>query len=179
MAVEGLSQGAPPKNKNVPTFFLRFFEIFRSDFRKYVYGAFGLLMQRNGKKRDKKIDGKIRQDFFSSQLFRPKGFDMDFPQTNIFGVFELPLHTNAIKFIYKKKKEKRYLPTPFSGHLPDICRFQLSFCLSKNFSLGSQRQETRFSMSGSPRLTPLPPPPRARCGVFLGDLILKKKKKIF
>jgi hypothetical protein len=41
---------------------LRFFEIFRSDFRKYFYGAFGLLMQRNGQKRDKKkIDGNRRQ----------------------------------------------------------------------------------------------------------------------
>jgi hypothetical protein len=33
---------------------LRFLEIFRSDFRKYFYGVFGLLMQRNGQKHDKK-----------------------------------------------------------------------------------------------------------------------------
>jgi hypothetical protein len=33
------------------------------------------------KKRDKKIEGKRRQDFFSPpSLFRPKVFDMDFPQ---------------------------------------------------------------------------------------------------
>jgi hypothetical protein len=51
-------QGAPKKKKknDVPTYllFLRFFEIFWSDFRKYFYGVFGLLMQRNGQKRDKK-----------------------------------------------------------------------------------------------------------------------------
>jgi hypothetical protein len=44
------------KTKNggtyLPAFFMRFFEIFRSDFRKYFYGVFGLLMQRNGQKRD-------------------------------------------------------------------------------------------------------------------------------
>jgi hypothetical protein len=70
--------------------FLRFFEIFRSEFRKYFYGVFGLLMQRNGQKRDKKIDGKRRKEkSFFSQLFRPKVFDMD--------VFELPLLRNAQK----------------------------------------------------------------------------------
>jgi hypothetical protein len=72
-------QGAPKKKKKadvgtmVP--FLRFFAIFRSDFRKYFYGVFGLLMQRNGQKRDKKVDGKRRQekDFFSS-TFSAKSF---------------------------------------------------------------------------------------------------------
>jgi hypothetical protein len=51
-------QGAPKKKKEksdvptyLPTFFEVFFEIFRFDFRKYFYGAFGLLMQRNGQKR--------------------------------------------------------------------------------------------------------------------------------
>jgi hypothetical protein len=47
-------QGAPKKKKRrtyLP--FLRFFAIFRSDFRKHFYGVFGLLMQRNGRKRDK------------------------------------------------------------------------------------------------------------------------------
>jgi hypothetical protein len=52
-------QGAPTetnKKSDVPTYllFLRFFEIFRSDFRKDFCGVFGLLMQRNGQKRDKK-----------------------------------------------------------------------------------------------------------------------------
>jgi hypothetical protein len=78
-------QGAPkPKKKNkktgVPTYlpFLRFFEIFRSDFRKYFNGVFGLLVQRNGQKRDKNnFDGKRRKEksFFFPQLFRPKVFD--------------------------------------------------------------------------------------------------------
>jgi hypothetical protein len=70
--------------------FLRFFEIFWSDFRKYFYGVFGLLMQRNGQKRDKKKSmGKDeRKKVFFSQLFRPKVFDMDFPQKVFYGVFE-------------------------------------------------------------------------------------------
>jgi hypothetical protein len=77
---------------------LRFFEIFRSDFRKYFYGVFGLLLQRNGQKRDKKnrwenmTGGKK-----ISQLFRPKVFDMDLPQKVCFGVFELLLLRNAQK----------------------------------------------------------------------------------
>jgi hypothetical protein len=43
------------KKSDVPTYlpFLRFFEVFRSDLRKCFYGVFGLLMQRNGQKRDK------------------------------------------------------------------------------------------------------------------------------
>jgi hypothetical protein len=78
-------QGAPKKKKQktgVPTYlpFLRFFEIFRSDFRKYVFGVFGLLMQRNGQKRDKRKsmgkDDRIpvsdRKKVFFSQLFSAK-----------------------------------------------------------------------------------------------------------
>jgi hypothetical protein len=56
-----LYQGAPKKKKKkatyLPTYlFLRFFEIFRSDFRNYFYGVVGLLilMQRNDQKRGKK-----------------------------------------------------------------------------------------------------------------------------
>ena len=97
------TQGAPKEEKksDVPTYlpFLRFFEIFRSDFRKYFYGVFGLLMQRNGQKRDKKKSmGKDeRKKVFFSQLFRPKVFDIDFPQKVFNGVFELPLLRNAQK----------------------------------------------------------------------------------
>jgi hypothetical protein len=73
-------QGAPKKKTQktgVPTYlpFLRFFEIFRSDFRKYFYGAFGLLMQRNGQKRDKNnFDVKRRKEksFFSLNFFGQK-----------------------------------------------------------------------------------------------------------
>jgi hypothetical protein len=51
------ARGAEEKKKRrtyLPTFFpfLRFFEIFRSDFRKYFYRVFELIMQRNGQKRD-------------------------------------------------------------------------------------------------------------------------------
>jgi hypothetical protein len=72
------------KKNDVPTYlpFLRFFAIFRSDFRKYFYGVFEFLIQRNGQKRDKtKSMGKDdRKKVFFSQLFRPKCFGMDFPQ---------------------------------------------------------------------------------------------------
>jgi hypothetical protein len=84
------SKGSRRKKKSdVPTYlpFLRLFEIFRSDFRKYFNGVFGLLMQRNGQKnaiktsRWEKTKGKKK-----SQLFRPKVFDMNFPQ-KVFVVF--------------------------------------------------------------------------------------------
>jgi hypothetical protein len=44
--------------------------------------------------RKKKTKGK---KLFFSQLFRPKVFDMDFPQKVFYGVFELPLLRNAQK----------------------------------------------------------------------------------
>jgi hypothetical protein len=82
-----LFQGAPKKRKknDVPTYlpFLRFFEIFRSDFRKYFYGVFGLLMQRNGQKRYKTKSmgkdgrGKKNLNFFGQKLLTwtsPKKF---------------------------------------------------------------------------------------------------------
>jgi hypothetical protein len=106
------TRGAKEKKRknDVPTYllFLRFFEIFRSDFRKYFYGVFGLLMQRNSQKRDKKNRwGKTTgKKFFSPQLFRPKAFDMDFPQKVFFGVFELPLLRNAQKR-HKRKLTKK------------------------------------------------------------------------
>jgi hypothetical protein len=66
----------------------------------------------------------IGKSFFFSQLFRPKGFDMYFPQTVFYGLFELPLLRNAQKRHFKKMGGgESYLPTPFSGHLPDIRRF--------------------------------------------------------
>jgi hypothetical protein len=54
---------------------LRFFEVFGSDFRKYFCGVFGLLMQRNGQKRDKKNrweKTKGKRFFFST--FSAKSF---------------------------------------------------------------------------------------------------------
>jgi hypothetical protein len=88
----------------------------------------GSSCRETAKKRDKKRGKK----FFSPQLFRPKVFDMDFPQKVFYGVFELPLLRNAQKLhkksqIFINYKKKRHLPTPFSGHLPDIHRFNFFF----------------------------------------------------
>jgi hypothetical protein len=89
-----VSQGAPKKKKN-PTYLLllRFFEIFRSDFRKYFYGVFELVMQRNGQKTrfKKKRRGGTTGIFFSPSASWQKVSDMDFPKTGSCGVFELPL----------------------------------------------------------------------------------------
>jgi hypothetical protein len=43
-----------------------------------------------------------RKKVFFPQLFRPKVFDMDFPQEALCGVFELPLLRNA------QKRHKKY-----------------------------------------------------------------------
>jgi hypothetical protein len=74
------TQGAPKEEKKttyLPTYpFLRFFEIFWSEFlgSKYFCGVFGLLMQRNDKNAIKKIEGKRRQEncFFSLSFFGKK-----------------------------------------------------------------------------------------------------------
>jgi hypothetical protein len=65
-------------------------------------------MPRNGQNRDKKIEGKRRQEksFFLS-TFSAKVFDMDFPQKVFCGVFELPLLRNAQKPHTKKEGKKR------------------------------------------------------------------------
>jgi hypothetical protein len=122
------------KKNDVPTylpFFLRFFEIFRSDFRKYVYGVFGLLMQRNGQKRDKKKlwEKTTGKKFFFLNFFGQKLLTWSSPK-KLFVVFlnsPCPLLRNAQKR-HKTKvikiNKKKYLPTPFSDHLPDIRRFQ-------------------------------------------------------
>jgi hypothetical protein len=72
-------------------------EIFWSDFSKYLFGVFELLVQRNGQNADKnKSKGKNDRDFFLfSQLFWQKVFDMEFPQNTVYGVFELPFLRNT------------------------------------------------------------------------------------
>jgi hypothetical protein len=79
-----VAQGPRRAKKKEATYLplFRFFEIFRSDFRKYFYGVLGLLMQRNGKKtRLKKSTGRTTgKEKKNPQLFWPKVFDMDFPQ---------------------------------------------------------------------------------------------------
>jgi hypothetical protein len=47
-----------------------------------------------------------RKKVVFSQLFRPKVFDMDFPQKVFNGVFELPLLRNAQKRHNKKSPKK-------------------------------------------------------------------------
>jgi hypothetical protein len=59
--------------------------------------------------------------FFSSQLFRPKVFDMYFPKKVFYGVFELPLLRNAQKRWVKtkrKKKKKLFRPKVFDMYFP-------------------------------------------------------------
>ena len=71
-----------------------------------------------------------RKKVFFLNFFRPKVFDMYFPKKVFNGVFELPLLRNAQKRTKTHKnahKKKKYLPTPFSGHLPDIRGFQFYF----------------------------------------------------
>jgi hypothetical protein len=62
--------------------------------------------------------------FFFSQLFRPKVFDIDFPQKVFYGVAELPLLRNAqkrhkqIKKIKKKQKGTYLIYWPSAGYTP-------------------------------------------------------------
>ena len=95
----------------VPTYlpFLGFFEIFRSDLKKYFYGVFGLLMQRNGQKCDKKNrwEKTKGKKFFSLNFFGQKFLTCTFPQKVFYGVFELPLLRNAQKRWVKTKGKKK------------------------------------------------------------------------
>jgi hypothetical protein len=70
--------------------------------------------------------------FFSPLKFFVKGFRHGFFQNEFYGVFELPLLRNAQKrhkqnSKLKERERERYLPTSFSGYLPDIRRFQFCF----------------------------------------------------
>jgi hypothetical protein len=66
-----------------------------------------------------------RKKVFFPQLFRPKVFDMDFPQKVFYGVFELPLLRNAQKR-HKKKKKKKKVPS-YLLHLVAICQIYIAF----------------------------------------------------
>jgi hypothetical protein len=63
---------------------------------------------------------KCMECMSTKRLFWQKDFDMDLPPEVFCGVSELPLLRNA----KKRHKKNTYLSTPFSGHLPDIRRFQ-------------------------------------------------------
>ena len=96
------------KKKNegtyLPTFFwdfLRFSGLILENIFMVFLGSSCRETAKNAIK--KKSMGKDdRKKFFFSQLFRPKVFDMDFPQKVFYGVFELPLLRNAQKR-HKKK----------------------------------------------------------------------------
>jgi hypothetical protein len=125
LAVRRGAKGRRRKKKKRRTYllFLRFFEIFRSDLRKYFCGVFGLIMQRNGQKRDKrKSMGKDeRKKGFFPQLFRPKAFDMHFPQKVFYGVFELPLLRNAQKLGKNERgggESQLFRPNVFDMYFP-------------------------------------------------------------
>jgi hypothetical protein len=112
------AQGAPKEEKKttyLPTYlFLRFFEIFRSDFRKYFMVFLGSSCRETAKNAIKKKLWEKTTGKKNPQYFRPKVFDIDFsPKVFVVcGVFELTLLRNAQKrllfFLIKK-----YQPTPF------------------------------------------------------------------
>jgi hypothetical protein len=108
-------QRQPSGTGPTPYLFLRFFEIFWSDFRNYFVVFLGSSCRETAKKAIKNRREKTT-GFFLSQLFRQKV---------VYGVFEPPLLRNAQKRHKKNlpQKKEKYLLTPFSGHLPDIRRF--------------------------------------------------------
>jgi hypothetical protein len=81
----------------------------------------------------KKNDGtKCRGKKYYFSTFLEKVFDMVFFQKVFNGVFKNPLVEKRTKNAIKKSRkycfsETKYLPTSFSGYLPDIRRFQKSF----------------------------------------------------
>jgi hypothetical protein len=96
---------------HLPIFFEFFWEIFRSGFKKHIYGVFELLTQSHRetakhaiKKTEEKND---RKRFFPPQLFGQKAFDMDFPPRVFGGVFEIPLLRNATSATLGGTQRKR------------------------------------------------------------------------
>jgi hypothetical protein len=83
----------------VPTylpFFGDFWRFSGLSFENMFMVFWGSSCRKTTKNAIKKIEGEIRQEkSFFSQLFRPKVFDMDFPQKVFNSVFELPLLRNA------------------------------------------------------------------------------------
>ena len=125
LCIYDISRGAgEKKTKNGGTYLPTFFEIFwdfQVWFKKiFLWCFWGPHAEKRPKTRLKKIDGKRRKEkSFFSQLFRPKVFDMDFPQKVFYGVLNSPCwetHKNAIKTISKIKKIKRRGGT----YLPDL-----------------------------------------------------------
>jgi hypothetical protein len=67
-----------------------------------------------------------RKKVFFPQLFRPKVFDMYFPQKVFYGVFELPLLRNAQKR-WVKTKGKKQKNLNFFGQKFLTCAFPKKF----------------------------------------------------
>jgi hypothetical protein len=110
------------------------------------------------KKRTKALGKDENGKKKKSQLFRPKVFDMYFPQKVFYDVFELPLLRNAQKRHKKITKiKKKKVPTYPIYHLPGIRRFQFYFSsapLEKNNRERKKTEETKatfFFMSPEPR----------------------------
>jgi hypothetical protein len=68
-----------------------------------------------------------RKKVFFSQLFRPKVFDMDFPQKVFNGVFELPWLRNAQKRHKKKSQKLKTKEGTYLPHLVAICQIYVGF----------------------------------------------------
>jgi hypothetical protein len=102
------------KKSDVPTY-LPFFEIFlrfSGLISENILMVFlGSSCRETAKNAIKTIEGKRRQEtsFFSLNYFRPKAFDMKFPQKVVYGVFELPLLRNAQK-CHKRNLKKKKVP---------------------------------------------------------------------
>jgi hypothetical protein len=111
------TRGAEGEKKDAPTcLFLRFFEISRSDFRKYFYRVVGLPMLRNGQKRDK----KNRWEKTTGKKFLTWTSHKKFLMVFLNSLVE-KRHKNAIKKPQKKRKKKG-LP-----HLVAICQIYVAF----------------------------------------------------
>jgi hypothetical protein len=133
-------QGAPKKKEkkhDVPTSLpkKKKNEIFWSDFRKHFMVFLGSSCRETAKNAIKnKSMGKDDRKKKKSQLFRPKVFDMDFPQNVFYGVFELPLLRNAQKRHKKNSKKNIFVlkKGTYLPHLVAICQIyviSLFICL--------------------------------------------------
>jgi hypothetical protein len=80
-----------------------------------VFLLFGLLMERNGQKRNEKNEGKKRQDSSLPKIFVTDNFQK-------YCVFELPLLRNAKKNNNEDRQNKKYLPTS----LVAICQMHVA-----------------------------------------------------
>jgi hypothetical protein len=150
------ARGAEEKKSEVGTMvpFLRFFKIFRSDFRKYFNGVFEFLMQRNGQKRDKKTKRKTTGNKFFSSTFGKKLLTRTSPKKlfMVFLNFELPVLRNAQKRHKKGLMKKKVL-------------WHLAFIGYLQGGLGTCRAHTHIYFGAHPA-PPGRPPVQLPCGTL-------------